>query len=213
MTTPCGHLHAVPLHAPVASAKIIRIDSSEAEMSAGVRAVFTADDIPGSVYFGQIIRDYPTLAQSRIRSTGDVLALVVAETRDQALAALPLIKLEWEALPALYDPEEALKADAILINESHGSNICNYHRVRTGDITEGEREADLVIERSFTTSRAEHVYLEPECGLAQLRPDGVMEIIGSMQHPYTRRFCGLHSGFRTKGCGGKDCSHGRRLWR
>ena len=76
-----GMLHAVPLHAPVASAKIIRIDSSEAEMSAGVRAVFTADDIPGSVYFGQIIRDYPTLAQSRIRSTGDVLALVVAETR------------------------------------------------------------------------------------------------------------------------------------
>ena len=211
-----GMLHAVPLHAPVASAKIIRIDSSEAEMSAGVRAVFTADDIPGSVYFGQIIRDYPTLAQSRIRSTGDVLALVVAETRDQALAALPLIKLEWEALPALYDPEEALQADAILINESHGSNICNYHRVRTGDIAEGEREADLVIQRSFTTSRAEHAYLEPECGLAQLRPDGVMEIIGSMQHPFsTRRFVASTLGLELKdvevktvpmggGFGGKD---------
>lgn len=211
-----GMLHAVPLHAPVASAKIIRIDTSEAKLSAGVQAVFTADDIPGSVYFGQIIRDYPTLAQSRIRSTGDVLALVVAETRDQALAALPLIKLEWEALPALYDPEEALKADAILINESHGSNICNYHRVRTGDIAEGEREADLVIQRSFTTSRAEHVYLEPECGLAQLRPDGVMEIIGSMQHPFsTRRFVASTLGLELKdvevktvpmggGFGGKD---------
>ena len=209
-------LHAVPLHAPVASAMIKSIDSSEAQRAEGVIRVITAADIPGSIKFGQIIRDYPTLASDRIRSSGDVLALVVATTRAQALAALPLIKLELEELPALYDPEAALQPDAPLINEEHGSNICNYHCVRTGNIAEGEEDADLVIERSFNTSRVEHAYLEPECGLAHLRPDGVMEVIGSMQHPFsTRRFVASTLGLPLKdvevktvpmggGFGGKD---------
>ncbi|MCD8479607.1 MAG: hypothetical protein LRZ88_04865 [Candidatus Cloacimonetes bacterium] len=65
-------LHAVPLHAPVASAMIKSIDSSEAQRAEGVIRVITAADIPGSIKFGQIIRDYPTLASDRIRSSGDV---------------------------------------------------------------------------------------------------------------------------------------------
>lgn len=209
-------LHAAPLHAPIACAKVKHIDYSGALQSNGVVRVITASDIPGAVYFGQIIQDYPTLAIDRIRSTGDVLALVVAKTRDQALAALPLIKLELEELPALFDPEQAMRPEAALINAEHGSNICNYHCVRTGDIKAGEEEADIVIEHSFSTSRIEHAYLEPECGLAHPRPDGVMEVIGSMQHPFsTRRFVASTLGLQLKdvevktvpmggGFGGKD---------
>ena len=209
-------LHAVPLHAPIASARLIDIDFSAALKSAGVLRVVTAKDIPGNVYFGQIIKDYPTLALDRIRSTGDVVALVVAKSREQAIAALPLIKLELQDLPALYDPEAALKQDATLINEEYGSNICNYHRVRSGDVISAEQDADLVIERHFSTSRVEHAYLEPECALAHLRADGVMEVIGSMQHPFsTRRFVASTLGWELKdvevktvpmggGFGGKD---------
>ena len=182
-------LYAVPLHSPVASAIIKNIDYTEALKQEGVVAVYTAKDIPGNIKFGQIIKDYPTLINRRIRSAGDVLALVVAETREIALSALPLIKIELTEYPAVFDPEEAMQENSPKVNPEFGSNICNYHKVRTGDITQGEKEADIIIEQEFNTSRVEHAYLEPETALCFLRPDGVMEVLGSMQHPFsTRRF-------------------------
>lgn len=211
-----GMLHAVPLHSPMASAKLLSIDFSESLKLPGVIAVYTARDIPGNIKFGQIIKDYPTLVNKRIRSTGDVLALVVGESRATCLSALPLIKVELEETPALFDPEEALKPDAPLINPEHGSNVCNYHCVRTGDIESGEQEADIILEQHFSTSRIEHAYLEPESALCHQRPDGVMEVLGSMQHPFsTRRFVASTLGFKLSdvevktvpmggGFGGKD---------
>ncbi|MDD4147713.1 MAG: xanthine dehydrogenase family protein molybdopterin-binding subunit, partial [Candidatus Cloacimonetes bacterium] len=209
-------LHAVPLHSPVASAYLKQIDCSEAQNMPGVIRVVTATDIPGKIKFGQIIPDYPTLVHKRIRSTGDVIALVVAESREQALAASARIKLELQQRPALYTAEEALLPDAELINPEHGSNICNYHRIRTGDIETGEQEADIVFDQEFNTSHVEHAYLEPEASLCYQRPDGVMEVIGSMQHPFsTRRFVASTLGWELKdvevktvpmggGFGGKD---------
>jgi CO/xanthine dehydrogenase Mo-binding subunit len=189
-------LHAVPLHAQTASALIKSIDCSLALQSPGVLRVILAEDIPGTIKFGQIIKDYPTLAHKRICSTGDVLALVVAESRAQALAALPLIKVQLEEIPPIFDPEQAMLPTAELINPDYGSNVCNYHRVRNGDIQRGEADSDFIIEQDFSTSRIEHAYLEPESALADLRPDGVMEVIGSMQHPFsTRRFVASTLGF------------------
>lgn len=182
-------LHAVPVFAPVASAKIVSINTKEALLQPGIVAVFAASDIPGNVYFGQIIKDYPTLASDRIRSTGDVLALIVANTREHAIAAIPYVKPELQELPAIHNPEAAMLPETPLLHPDHGSNVCNYHCVRTGDIEQGEQDSDIVIEESFVTSRAEHAYLEPESALCYLRPDGVLEVIGSMQHPFsTRRF-------------------------
>ena len=182
-------LHAVPLHAEVASARIVSINTDKAYQQPGIVKIVTAKDIPGQVRFGQIIKDYPTLALDRICSTGDVLALVVAKTRDQALAALPFIKVEYEVLPLVLDPETAMLPSSPLVNPEHGSNICNYHCVRTGDVLAGEEDADIILEQDFSTSRIEHAYLEPESSLCYMRPDGVMEVIGSMQHPFsTRRF-------------------------
>lgn len=184
-----GLLHAAPVYPNCASARILKIDPAPALALEGVVAVFTAQDIPGSIKFGQIIRDYPTLAHKTVRTTGDVLALVVAESRELAIKAAKLVRVELEMRPALLDPEEALKAGAPLINPEHGSNICNLHHVRTGDIQKGEEASDLILEETFTTDRIEHAYMEPEAALCYLRPDGVMEVIGSMQHPFsTRRF-------------------------
>ncbi|MDD4310139.1 MAG: xanthine dehydrogenase family protein molybdopterin-binding subunit [Candidatus Cloacimonetes bacterium] len=211
-----GMLHAVPLHAPVASATVISIDYAAALALSGVVAVYTAEDIPGNILFGQIIKDYPTLVNKRIRSTGDVIALVVAESRATALEALPLIKVVLEEIPGIFDPEEALKPETPILHPDHGSNVCNYHCVRTGDVNEGEKDADLIIEQQFNTSRIEHAYLEPESALCNLRPDGVMEVLGSMQHPFsTRRFVASTLGLMLKdvevktipmggGFGGKD---------
>lgn len=209
-------LHAIPVHAVVASARLIAIDSSLALQQAGVVAVFTAKDIPGNIKFGQIIKDYPTLVGDIIKSTGDVLALIVATSRAEAMAAIPLVKVDWEELPAVFDPEQAMKPETPLLHPEHGSNVCNYHCVRTGDIASGEKASDLVIEQEYHTSRVEHAYLEPESALCHMRPDGVMEVIGSMQHPFsTRRFVASTLGFMLKdvevktvpmggGFGGKD---------
>lgn len=209
-------LHAVPLYAGLPSALVKSIDCDLAVQSPGVVRIVLAEDIPGKIKFGQIIQDYPTLVDKRICSTGDVVALVVAESRAQALAALPLIKVQLQELDPILDPELAMSETAEPINPEHGSNICNYHRVRTGDIQKGEEDADIIIEQSFSTARIEHAYLETEAALAHLRPDGVMEVIGSMQHPFsTRRFVASTLGLPLKdvevrsvpmggGFGGKD---------
>ncbi|MBW6514584.1 MAG: molybdopterin-dependent oxidoreductase, partial [Candidatus Syntrophosphaera sp.] len=211
-----GMLHAVPVYSDLPRAKLLSLDASEALKQEGVVAVFTAQDIPGNVRFGQIIKDYPTLAGEDINSTGDVLALIVAETRDQAIAAIPLVRIELEPREAILDPEAALKEDAEILHPFHGSNLANYHCVRRGDLQAGEQEADVVIEQEFNSSRVEHAYLEPESALCQLRPDGVMEVFGSMQHPFsTRRFVASTLGLELKdvevktvpmggGFGGKD---------
>ena len=184
-----GMLHAAPVYPNCACARIVRIDTAEALKLSGVVAVFTAKDIPGNVRFGQIIRDYPTLADEVVNTTGDVLALVVAETREQAIKGASAVHVELEMHSPIFDPEEALLPDARLIHPEHGSNVCNKHQVRRGDITAGEKESDLILEETFSTNRIEHAYLEPEAALCHLRPDGVMEVIGSMQHPFsTRRF-------------------------
>lgn len=182
-------LHAVPVYSDYVSAKIISIETENAAKQPGVVKVITYKDVPGSLQFGQIIKDYSIFAHDRIRTSGDVIAIIVAETRLQAIAAIPFVKLIAEELPPVLDAEEALKEGSPLVHEWHGSNIANYHCVRTGDVEIGEKEAELVIEQEFTTSRIEHAYLEPESALCWQRSDGVMEVYGSMQHPFsTRRF-------------------------
>ncbi len=211
-----GMLHAVPVYSELPRAKLVSIDASEALKQPGVVAVFTAKDIPGNQRFGQIIRDYPTLAGEDINSTGDVLALIVAETSDQAIKAIPSVKIDLEPRKPILDPEEALKPEADILHPFHGTNVANHHRVRRGDVRAGEQDADFIIEEEFSTQRVEHAYLEPESALCQLRPDGVMEVFGSMQHPFsTRRFVASTLGLELKdvevrtipmggGFGGKD---------
>lgn len=184
-----GMLHAVPIYTEHVHARIREVDISSALKQPGVVRGLTAQDVPGSVTFGQIIRDYRMLADDKIRFNGDVAAVVVAETREQASAAAGLVTVDAEELPALLDPEEAMAPGAILVHQAHGSNIVNHHKVRRGDPEAALKACDHVIEQEFRTQFIEHAYLEPETAVAVPRPDGVMEIYASMQHPFsTRRF-------------------------
>jgi len=184
-----GMLHAAPVYTDYVHARIHSIKISAAAEAEGVVLALTAADVPGSVTFGQILKDYHMFADDKIRCTGDVVAVVVAETRRQAIEAGKLVTVEADELPALSDPREAMKEDAILVHESHGSNVTNHHKVRRGDPEKGFAESDVIVEEEFTTSHIEHAYMEPESALCIPRPDGVMEVYGSMQHPFsTRRF-------------------------
>ncbi len=182
-------LHAAPVYSDYVHAKIIRVVTEDAAKAPGVVKVLTACDVPGTNRFGQIIRDFRIFADDKIRYHGDVVAMVVGETRDLAIRAAALVRVEATPLHAVLDPEEALRPGAVLVHEQHGSNLVNTHRVRRGDIDDGFRQADFVIEENFRTQTIEHAYMEPEVAVSVPRPDGVIEVCGSMQHPFsTRRF-------------------------
>jgi CO/xanthine dehydrogenase Mo-binding subunit len=186
-----GLAHAVPVYTGFVHAENLKVDTSKAEEAQGVLAVYTAADIPGQVCFGQINRDYAMLAKERIMCEGDVIALVVAETREAALAAAELVVEHADELPSLTDPEEALKPDAQVLRPGTeaNSNRINHGRVRKGNAEELLADCSLILDEKFSTQFIEHAYMEPEAGVAIPRPDGVIEIYGSMQHPYsTRRF-------------------------
>lgn len=184
-----GLLHAVPVYSGFVHARIIGLDTEEAAGCRGVVRVLTAKDVPGSNLTGQIVKDYPVFADDKIRSNGDVVAVVVAETRDRAIAAAEKVRVAADPLPEILDPDEALLPGAPLVHEERGSNLIHRHVVRRGDVERGLAESAFVLEGEFRTPFIEHAYLEPESALCRVREDDVVEVRGSMQHPYsTRRF-------------------------
>lgn len=182
-------LYAVPVYTDYIHARIISIDTGEAEKAPGIVKVITYKDVTGKNRFGQIIKDYRIFADDKIRYNGDVVALIVAESREAAIKAIPLVKVEAEILPTILDPEESLNSNSVLVHEERGNNVVNEHRIRKGDIEKGFSESDIIIEQDFSTQFVEHSYMEPESAVCVPRFDGVYEIYGSMQHPFsTRRF-------------------------
>jgi CO/xanthine dehydrogenase Mo-binding subunit len=183
-------LHAAPAYSDFVHARIVSVETGAAERLPGVVRVLTAKDVPGLNRYGQIIRDFRIFADDKIRYHGDVVALVVAETREIAIRAAQLVEVNAEPLPAVLDPEAAMLPDAPLVHETHGSNIVNTHVVRRGDVEAGFQAADFVVEETFKTQSIEHAYMETEAAIGVPRStDGVIEVYGSMQHPFsTRRF-------------------------
>ncbi|MCL2325399.1 MAG: xanthine dehydrogenase family protein molybdopterin-binding subunit [Proteobacteria bacterium] len=179
-------LHVVPVYTEEVSAEVLAIHTDEAARMPGVVRVVTYRDVPGKVNFGQIQKDYQILASDRIRMHGDVVALVVAQTRAQALAAAACVKVDCKPLPAIFDPEEGYK-DNFLIHPDKGTNLINHHAVRTGNAQEAFKSCDFVLEEIFTTQHQEHAYIEPESSVAVPDDDGVIRIYGSMQHPFVAR--------------------------
>ncbi len=181
-----GMLHVVPVYTDKISAKINAIHTDEATGMPGVVRVVTASDVPGNPCFGQIQRDYRVLAFDRIRMQGDVIALVIAETRKQALEAAKHVTADLEDLPVILDPEEAFK-DEFLIHPEKGTNLINHHKVRTGNPEEAFKHCDIILDEVFQTQHQEHAYIEPESSVAVPDDDGVIRIYGSMQHPFVAR--------------------------
>ena len=178
-------LHAKVLRSPYPHALIKKIDTSRAEALPGVAAVMTAKDIPGRNGWGAIVPDQPVVCGDRVRFVGDGVALVAAVDEKTAIQALGLIKVDYEELPGVFSPIDALKADAPKIHEA--GNLITTSRVVKGDAEQGFREADVVLERTFTVPFLEAGYLEPDIALAVPGGDGTMTVTGPMQAPFTVR--------------------------
>jgi len=181
-----GHqLYGKVLRAEHPHARILRIDTAAAKRLAGVEAVLTGQDIPGEKAIGIVVKNQAILASDKVRYLGDGVALVAAATREIAEAALRLIKVDYEPLPVVSDPEEALAPDAPRI---HGEdNTFVHHKVRRGEVAKGFAEADFIIERKFRTPCIEHSYLEPEAALAEPGEHGGVVVTGSVQNLFSTR--------------------------
>lgn len=180
-----GFLHGKILRSPHPHALIKSIDTQEAKSLPGVVAVLTAEDVPGRNGFGAIIPDQPVICGDKVRFVGDGVALVAAETELIAQKALEYIKVDYEILPAIFDPREALEEDAPKIHED--GNLLQKNKLRKGDVNKGFAEADVILERTYQVPFLDHAYMEPDVCLAIPQPDGTMLVEAPMQAPFTTR--------------------------
>lgn len=180
-----GYLHGKILRSPHPHALIKSINVAKAERLPGVVAVLTAKDVPGRNGFGAIIPDQPVICQDKVRFVGDGVALVAAEKEEIAQEALKLIHVEYESLPAVFDPRDALKEGAPKIHEK--GNLLSFNKLRKGDVEKGLAEAEIIIERTYQVPFLEHAYLEPDVCMAVPQQDGSMLVEGPMQAPFTVR--------------------------
>ncbi len=195
-----GQLHGIVVRSPHAHARITSIDTSEAEAMPGVKAVITSEDFPavapGHRQYDMCVN---VIARDKVFYEGHALAAVAASTRDQAQAAAAAVKVEYEVLPAVLTIDQALAPDAPVLHAhmmtaganppaEEASNISNITRFSSGtDMDAGFAEADLVMEREFTTRPVHQGYIEPHACVADTGQDGHTTIWCSSQGHFNVR--------------------------
>jgi CO/xanthine dehydrogenase Mo-binding subunit len=177
-----GALTLMALRSDRPHARVLDIDVSRAATVAGCVRVFTAKDIPGKNRLGIINKDQRLLADDKVRCIGDPVALVAAENREAAEEAVKAIRVTYEDLPALFDPEEALRPGAEPIHEN--GNFLGKRVIKRGNPEAAFQHCDVVIERVYTTSHVEHTYLEPDAGAGFVDENGVVVVYASTQNPH-----------------------------
>lgn len=189
-----GMLHAKALRSQYPHARLLKIDVSKAKVMPGVVTVLTADDIPGRKDCGVHEIDWPVLCYDKVRYVGDAIALVVAESEEVAEAALKLIEVEYEPLPVVPGPKEAARPDAPILHENveshspgaHGNFLAHFH-LENGDLEAGFAQADVIVEREYSTQTVEHAFIEPEAGLAVPEANGRITVYCGGQIPFSDR--------------------------
>jgi len=195
-----GLLWAKVLRSPIPHGRVKTIDTSRAKALADVHAVLTGADVP-NVFVGTRVKDQPVLVTDRVRFIGDAVAAVAADSEAIADEALMLIDVEYEELPGVYDPEEALKPSAPLIHEDRAQyknapkipdgmsphNLQSYTQWKHGDLEAAFKNASRVFEHTFRTPLSHHGYLEPCACTVHVHADGRVEVWPANKGPWGLR--------------------------
>ena len=191
-------LYAQVKRSPYAHAKILSIDTSEAEKLPGVKSVITGEYYKkrGGLY----LEDKNFLAVGTAKFRGEAVAAVAAETLEIAQQAVDLIKVEYEQLPAVTNAIEGMKPDAPIIHPDLGSykvapifhpiagtNISHHFKLRKGDVEKGFAESDYVTEHTYYVPHVQHAPIEPHVAIAQYEADGKLTVWASCQSPFAVR--------------------------
>ena len=202
-----GMCYGKILRSPYAHARIVRIDASRAWSVPGVVAVLTRDDILQNQgiepFYGPVFKDQTIVATEKVRHVGDPVAAVAAVSNDAAEAALEMIEVDYEELPAVLEVREALKPEATLVHKSvklpssgfadlaeikpvDGTNICTHFKLTRGDVEKGFAEADHVFEDTFTLPATQHSFLETHACIASVDA-GRITVWATTQNPFVVR--------------------------
>ena len=183
------------LRSPYAHARIVRINTEKGKRVKGVVTILTGAELP-SHRVGLSLQDTPLLAQGKVRFIGEKIVAVAAEDRDAAEEALSLIEVEYEELPAVFDPRKAMEAGAPLIHDGLADykgfkplaeNIPNVFAIQhwtAGDVAAAFKEADLILEHTFTTGLAHQAYLEPHSVVVAVDGSDQIDIWASCKAPF-----------------------------
>jgi CO/xanthine dehydrogenase Mo-binding subunit len=193
-----GMLHVKMVTSSCAHGTILSIDTSKARKAPGVRAVITGQDVP--ILTGSPLADRPPIAVDKVRYHGEPVAVVVADEEYQAMNAAKLVDVAYHPLPVVNSPTEAIQSQAPLVHENlasykrfeavypvPGTNIANHVKIRKGDIQKGWAESDVTIEASFSIPQSDHAAMETRCAMAEIKPNGRVEIYSASQSPYVIR--------------------------
>ena len=172
------------LHSPHAHARIRRIDTARAAALPGVKAVVTGLDAPKPYGILPVGHDEQVLQSGKVRYIGDNVAAVAATSAEIAEHALSLIEVEYEVLPAFFDPRESMKAAAGWIHDTKPNNIEKEYHHHFGNVDEGFAQAQFVREESYYAGEVTHAAMEPHSTLAIWEPDQRMTVYSSTQVPY-----------------------------
>jgi CO/xanthine dehydrogenase Mo-binding subunit len=193
-----GTLWGKSLHSTYAHARIVHIDTAAAKKVPGVHAVITGADVRGGLW-GRAVKDVPVLAYDRVRFFGERVAAVAADDEDTAQRALDLIEVEYEELPAVFNPLEALEDGAPILHPDFNTYVGfpqkmeqpsnAYHRTAfdKGDLERGFAEADFIIEHTYVTQRVHQGYIEPQAVLVNIDGSGRVHVWVCSKVPYNTR--------------------------
>jgi carbon-monoxide dehydrogenase large subunit len=193
-----GLLFARIKRSPHPHALIRRIDVSKAKALPGVKAVVTGEDFPG--YIGLYLQDRHIFCRDRVRYVGDPVAGVAAVNEEIAEKAVDLIEVDYELLPAVFDPEEGASREAALLHPElgayqvanfifpePGTNISNHFRIRKGNVDAAFQECAAIIERTYRIPHIQHAPIEPHIAIARVEENGKVILWGSSQSPFAQR--------------------------
>lgn len=194
-----GLLYGALVTSTCAHGMIKSIALNEANSMPGVKAIITGESFP--ILTGSVLEDRPPLAKGKVRYYGEPVAVVIARGKYEACAAAATVKVQYEKLPTADSPGEAMKPDAPLVHENLGeykkvipdvypvanTNICHHAKIRKGDMDKGWKEAEIIVEGSYTLPSSDHIAMEPRNARAQILPDGEIIIHTSTQAPFAIR--------------------------
>jgi CO/xanthine dehydrogenase Mo-binding subunit len=193
------------LRSPYAHARITRIDTSKAAALPGVMAVITGQDLPALTPEGadhatlhEYYLSHEVLAREKVLYHGHAVAAVAATSGEIAEEALGLMRVEYEVLPHILDPVEAMQPDAVLLHQTlytqtasgkatTPSNVAEHLQYGRGNVANGFAEADVVVERTFRTQVVHQGYIEPDAETAWVREDGSVVVWANTQTTFTQR--------------------------
>jgi CO/xanthine dehydrogenase Mo-binding subunit len=193
-----GMLWGKVLRSPYAHAKILSIDTAKARLVPGVHAVLTGQNLPDR-RVGRLLRDIPVLAKERVLFMGEKVAAVAAETLEAAEEALNLMDVEYEELPAVFDPLEAMHSSAPTLHPNMASyqglpqpmatvnNVFAHNIWSKGNIEDGFRAADVIFEHTFTAQLMHQAYIEPHACVVHIDDNGRVQVWANNKGPFMLR--------------------------